>query len=44
MSLIRARRDRLEQGHGRAKRPSPFRLTLLLVLVIILIWYLGRFA
>jgi hypothetical protein len=44
MSLIRGRRERREHGHGRAKRPSIFRLVLLLVIVVGLIWYLGRFT
>jgi hypothetical protein len=44
MSIIRARRDRRDYGHGRVKRPSPFRLTLLLIVVALLIWYLGRFT
>jgi hypothetical protein len=45
MSLIRARRERWETGPSRRKGPpSPVRLVLLLVLVALLIWYLGRFA
>jgi hypothetical protein len=45
MSLIRMRRDRWSEGPVHPKRPpSPLRLVLLLVLVMGLIWYLGRFA
>lgn len=42
MSLIRARRERRELGH-RTKRPPPlWKMILTLLLVLGLIWYLGR--
>gem|GEM_PF-559538 len=45
MSLIRLRRERWAEGPVRRKPPpSPIRLLLLLALVAVLIWYLGRFA
>ncbi|HEV2131909.1 MAG TPA: hypothetical protein VGR27_12430 [Longimicrobiaceae bacterium] len=44
MSLIRTRRERLEMGARVKRPPSLFRLLLLLLLVLGLIWYLGRFA
>jgi hypothetical protein len=43
MSLIRTRRDRRALGSGAKKPPSAFRLVLLLLLVLGLIWYLGRY-
>ncbi len=44
MSLIRARRERRELG-SRAKRPPPvFRLVLLLLFVLGLIWYLSQYT
>jgi len=43
MSLIRTRRDRRALGSGAKRPPSAFRLVLLLVLVVALIWYLGRY-
>lgn len=44
MSLIRARRERREMGARVKRPPSLFWLVLLLLLVLGLIWYLGRFA
>ncbi len=44
MSLIRARRERRELGARVKRPPSLFRLLLLLVVVLGLIWYLGHFA
>jgi flagellar biogenesis protein FliO len=44
MSLIRARRERRELGHRVKRPPSLIKLTVLLLLVGALIWYLGRFA
>ncbi len=44
MSLIRARRERRELGSRVKRPPSLVRLVLLLLLVLGLIWYLGRIA
>lgn len=42
MSLIRIRRERRDLGYG-AQRGMPWvRLVVLLVLVLVLMWYLGR--
>jgi hypothetical protein len=44
MSLIRARRERRQHG-ARVKRPmSALKLVGLLLLVVALIWWLGRLA
>ncbi|HSW31674.1 MAG TPA: hypothetical protein VLH75_19470 [Longimicrobiales bacterium] len=42
MSLIRARRDRSQLGYGARRGMSPSRLIILLALVIVALWYLGR--
>lgn len=42
MSLIRIRRERRDGAAGMKKPPALWKLVALLILVIILIWYLGR--
>jgi hypothetical protein len=45
MSLIRVRRERRQEGFGGPKRPPRlYKLLIALVLVILLAWYLSRFA
>lgn len=44
MSLIRVRRERRELGYRIKRPPSLPKLIFLLVLVLGLIWYLGRLA
>lgn len=41
MSLIRVRRRRKKEWVDYKKGPNPFKLGLVLVVVITLIWYLG---
>jgi flagellar biogenesis protein FliO len=43
MSLIRIRRERKELGTDARKGLASGRLLLVLALVIVLMWYLGRF-
>ncbi|MHB1194801.1 MAG: hypothetical protein ACYC6F_17380 [Longimicrobiales bacterium] len=42
MSLIRVRRERSELGYGARRGMAPSRLIILLALVIVALWYLGR--
>ena len=42
MSLLRIRRERKERGYGAQKGMPSARLVILLVLVLTLMWYLGR--
>lgn len=43
MSLIRIRHERREIGTDARKGMSPWRLLIILALVLALMWYLGRF-
>ncbi|MEZ4414616.1 MAG: hypothetical protein R3E10_02600 [Gemmatimonadota bacterium] len=42
MSLIRVRRDRKRDWIDAKKNKSPWKLSLLLVLVLVALWYLSR--
>ncbi len=44
MSLIRARRERRELGSRVKRPPSFYRLVLLLLFVLGLMWYLGQYT
>jgi len=44
MSLIGLRRERRAQGGARLRPPALWKLVAALVLVLLAIWYLGRFT